>query len=69
MARISADRLQQLKVDIAAGCYHPDSRAVAEKLLERWYRLHGGGTRADSSEEIPGGPAPSAGRDRDDAPR
>ncbi len=40
MARAKADRLNKLKEQIAAGLYMPDSRAVAEKMLKRWYRLH-----------------------------
>ncbi len=57
MARAATDRLQQLKDEIAAGTYLPDSRAVAEKMLERWYRLYGGGARqrsvADAADRLP----------------
>lgn len=51
MARATADRLKQLKEDIAAGLYLPDSRAVAEKMLKRWCSLHGRGARRDTVED------------------
>jgi hypothetical protein len=61
MARASADRLKKLKDEIAAGIYLPDSRAVAEKMLKRWYRLHGGGAWRIADADDAGRRAPSVG--------